>query len=87
MTRPRPAWPAQRLGDAIEEATMLARLARDLPGFLRTPLRPDQVESRIRHGLDSRRASFLPAKSCRSSCSVGRATPCVRGPATGRKWG
>lgn len=59
MTRPRPAWPAQRLGDAIEEATMLARLARDLPGFLRTPLRPDQVESRIRHGLDTRQASFL----------------------------
>ena len=38
---------------------MLARLARDLPGFLRTPLHPDQVQARIKLRLATRRASFL----------------------------
>lgn len=43
----------------LREARAMARLARDLPSFLRHPLGPDEAARRIRHRLETRGQRFL----------------------------
>jgi hypothetical protein len=43
----------------IPEAVAMARLGRDLPGFLRTPLGIDEAGRTVRRRLDTREARFL----------------------------
>jgi hypothetical protein len=45
--------------DVAEYAGMAARLARDLPGYLRIPLTADEARRRLRHGLENRERSLL----------------------------
>jgi phenylacetate-coenzyme A ligase PaaK-like adenylate-forming protein len=54
-----PAVLVQRLGQAAEEAAMLARFTRDLPGFLRSPLSVEEAHRRIRARLANRERMFL----------------------------
>jgi len=44
---------------ASQDAIMLARLSRDLPGWLRTPLTPADADACTRRGLTARAAGFL----------------------------
>src|SRR5687767_9846398 len=48
-----------RLGDAVADATMLARLTRDLPGWLRTPMSQEQALEQIHRRLNTRERSFM----------------------------
>ena len=50
---------AHRIRATGQEAAMTARLARDLPAWLRQPLSLEQAGERVRHGLTVRAANFL----------------------------
>jgi hypothetical protein len=45
--------------EALSQAAMLARLARDLPGFLRTPLSLEQAAEIVQQRLETRPDRFL----------------------------
>ena len=49
----------RQLEEGFDNVAMLARLTRDLPGWLRMPLTLDAAQARIRHGLATRDARFL----------------------------
>ena len=59
MVRRHPEAIARRLADRADEAVMLARLTRDLPGFLRSPLSIEEAIARVRRRLASREQHFL----------------------------
>ncbi len=50
---------AHRARDTAEDAAMLARLGRDLPGYLRTPLTVERARQLVRSGLEHRERRFL----------------------------
>lgn len=47
------------LRERVQDAAMLARLARDLPGFLRHPLSPEAAQAGIRRRLEQREERLL----------------------------
>ncbi len=52
-------WAASRVRGAGRDATMLARLTRDLPPYVRQPLTLDEACDRIRQQLETRQERFL----------------------------
>ena len=59
MARPSLEPVAQVVRAGRDDAAMLARLARDLPRFLRRPLLPEEARESVRHDLENREQRFL----------------------------